>query len=312
MITLSKLFSREYYFRKYIAILKKFSNKQHIEYVQFIHDIKASYYYTFQKRLHLVQPRNFNEKLIWLSLYWQHPLKTLCADKIKFREYVVNTCQLPEDLLVPILGTYQRAEDIDFTSLPEQFVLKCNHGCGYNLIVKDKATLNQKAAMETLNQWVNEDFRAAISELHYKAINPQVIYCEQFLTALGDESIVDYKIHCFNGKPDFVLVCYNRNEAQEAELATFSFDWKQLYYVVDEETIDIVRPDSLDKMVEYARVLSQDFPFVRVDFYDVKGKPLLGELTFTPYGNMITYYKPEIIDLLGKKLTLPKKYKGAY
>lgn len=65
-------------------------------------------------------------------------------------------------------------------------------------------------------------------------------------------------------------------------------------------------------MVEYARVLSQDFPFVRVDFYDVKGKPLLGELTFTPYGNMITYYKPEIIDLLGKKLTLPKKYKGAY
>lgn len=306
-----KLFEKDWYWRKWVVIINWLLPKQITERIILIHKIKSVFNYTFHKKLSIKHPKDFNEKLIWLSLYWQHPLKALCADKFKVRDYVTGTCGLPIDILVPLIQVYHEAADIEFDMLPSQFVLKCNHGCGYNLIVKDKSKFDEQHAIDTLNKWILESYLGAITEFHYTNIMPHLILCEQYLPSLGNASIIDYKIHCFNGQPEFVLVCYNRNEDQEAELATFSFDWEQLYYVVDEREVTIVMPRSLDKMLEYSRILSKIFPFVRVDFYDVEGKPLFGELTFTPYGNMITYYKPEVLDSLGKKLTLPKKYKDA-
>ena len=141
-------------------------------------------------------------------------------------------------------------------------------------------------------------------------ITPHLIICEKYLPALGDSSIVDYKVHCINGNPEFVLVCYDRDENEVAKLATFDKEWNQLYYVINEENVKIEKPKSLDRMYEYSSILSNNFPFVRVDFYDVDGIPYLGEMTFTPYGNMIDYYKDDVQISLGKKLKLPKPYKG--
>lgn len=222
------------------------------------------------------------------------------------REYVTKQCGLSQDLLVPLLGVYKTADEIDFNKLPNRFVLKCNHGCGYNILVRDKSQMDADDVRRQLKVWMDSDYKAGLSEKHYELIKSHLILAEEFLDALSDgESMIDYKIFCINGDPKFIHVCYNRDEKFDAKLAAFTLDWKQF----EGEPVDITKPFSLDKMLEYAKVLSKDFPFVRVDFYDVDGNPLLGELTFTPYGNMITYFSNETLLKYGKMLKLPRKYK---
>lgn len=282
-----------------------------IENKKLLNDIQQLYYNVYGQSPNLDNPQTLNEKLLWLAYYWRHPLKAFCADKYKCREYVTNYCGLPENLLVPLLGVWDNAEKIDFDTLPNQFVLKCNHGCGYNIIVKDKNALDITLAKEKLNRWLSEDYAGNVSEIHYKDIKPHKIICEQYLPAIGDDSsVIDYKLMCFNGIPHFFFVAYNRDEAGEATFCTFSLEWEQLFYINDEKRVNIPKPASLDKMIEYVHVLSKDFPFVRVDFYDVEGKPLLGELTFTPYGNLSTYFTTDVIAKYGEILRLPPKYKS--
>mgnify|MGYP003294027614 CR=1 FL=1 len=307
MFTIKKIFDREWYFRKYISCISKVSRPEKVELRKLEHLIKRQYLYTFGKPLNLKSPKSLNEKLIWLSLFWRDPLKSECADKFKMRAYVTGSIGLSPDLLVPLLGVWTTPEDLDFSALPDSFVLKCNHGCGYNIIVRDKHEINYNDVKRKLSEWLSQSYHGAMTEFHYNLISPRVILCEDYLPSLGSGSVIDYKIHCFNGNPNFVLVCYDRDENEVAKLATFDFEWHQLFYVVDEIPVNIEKPQSLTLMIEYAKKLSSQFPFVRVDFYDVEGKPLLGELTFTPYGNMIDYYKPEILDALGNKLLLPSK-----
>lgn len=309
MFTFNKLIDPEWYFRKYVSLISKFASKKYVDNLLLVHRIKLVYQHTFHKKLHLHHPKNLNEKLLWLSIYWRHPLKSICADKYKVRDYIVNTKRLDEQLLVPLMGVYDNAEVIPFESLPNQFVLKCNHGCGYNIVVADKSKADFEVICKKLQAWMSETYGGALTEFHYRNIMPHRILCEQYLPSLGDKGLIDYKIHCINGRPTFVLVCYDRDEQEVAKLATFSLQWEQLYYCVDEQPLDINIPGSLNQMIDLSCVLASDFPFVRVDFYDINGKPLIGELTFTPYGNMIDYYKQDVLDDLGSHLVLPPKYK---
>lgn len=270
------------------------------------------YYNAYGRYPNLKKPKDLNEKLLWLSYYWRNPLKAECADKYKCREYATSKCGLSEDILVPILGVWNKAEDINFDNLPNSFVLKCNHGCGYNIIVKDKKELNINKTIQKLNGWLSENFAGNISEIHYKDIKPHLIICEKFLPAIGnDSSVIDYKLMCFNGVPCFIFVAYNRDCFGEATFCTFSLDWEQLYYIKNEIKTNIPKPSSLNEMIEYSKILSKNFPFVRVDFYEIEGRPLLGELTFTPYGNILTYFTPEVIIKYGNILKLPPKYHQA-
>ena len=309
MFAFSKLFDPEWYFRKYFIVVKRFLSSKRVSEIQLIHQVKDCYKYTFHKKLHLHHPKSLNEKLLWLSLYWRHPLKAECADKVKVRDYVVHTKKLDEQLLVPLIGIYDNTEEIPFESLPNQFVLKCNHGCGYNIIVDDKSKADFEGICKQLQVWMSETYGGALTEFHYRDIIPHRILCELYLPSLGDKGLIDYKIHCINGRPSFVLVCYDRDEHEVAKLATFSLQWEQLYYCVDEQPLNIDCPSSLCQMIDLSCVLASDFPFVRIDFYDDNGKPLIGELTFTPYGNMIDYYKQDVLDDLGRHLVLPPKYK---
>lgn len=305
MFKVKKLFEKDWYFRKYVSILSCFVHSEKVEEIRLIHNVKLVYNGTFKKRLHLKHPANLNEKLIWLSLYWRHPLKSICADKVKVRDYVASKGLA--HLLTPVIGIYKIPEEIPYESLPERFVLKCNHGCGYNIIVKEKDILNTKIANQTLNAWLSNDYKGGISEIHYRDIAPHLIICEEFLGDEAQEWMIDYKIHCINGEPEYIQVCYDRDVNGIAQRASYSVDWEPLYYYTEAEC-SVPRPSSLQEMINSARLLSKDFPYVRVDFYDVKGKAILSELTFTPFGNMIYGVKDSVMIQLGKKLNLPKKY----
>lgn len=310
MFTINKLADPEWYYRKMIVLLKPFLSENTLSELDLKHRIKRNYEYVFGRKLHLVIPRTLNEKLIWLSYYWRHPLKTECADKLRVRDYVVGRCGLPEDLLVPIIGIYTNPDLIDFSALPDRYVLKCNHGCGYNVIVADKFKDENVALIKSqLAEWLSHPYGGGISELHYYDISPRVIICEQFLPSIRGQWQVDYKVFCFNGKPSFIQICFDRDGEQKAKHATFDFEWNQLYYTKDEKQSDICAPASLKRMADYAEKLSADFPFVRVDFYDIEGRPMLSELTFTPYGNMLDWYKDDVMVKFGKMLKLPHKYR---
>lgn len=262
---------------------------------------KIVYYRKFGKVLNYKKPRNINEKAMWLTRYWQHPLKTFCADKYMVREYV--KVKGLEEILIPLIAVYEQADQINFDALPTQFVLKCNHGSGYN-IVCDKGNINESYVKKTLDRWLHEDFSERLNEIHYKNIDRRII-CEKKIG--GDEAPMEYQLWCLNGSPDSFLAC-RKKLSGEYEAWSYSLDWKRIYERKIEKNKEIPKPKNIDRMVAYAKILSSSFPFVRVDFYEVNGVLYFAELTFSPSANMMDNYKDEFLNRLGRKLVLPEKW----
>ncbi len=261
-----------------------------------------------KKTVDLKNPKTFNEKIQWLKLY-NYPKNKLVikgADKYAVRAYV-KTKGL-EDILVPIYGKWRRAENIDWDKLPDQFVLKCNHGCAYNLICTDKQTFDCMAAKKQLDKWLHEDFGAFNIELHYSKIKPRVITCEQYL----GKCITDYKFFCFNGEPKFIYVSSDLIHDRQARIGFYNLDGSKLPLVRnDYKPLDIDElPPFYNKMKEAATILCEDFPFVRVDFFLANNTYYFAELTFTPSGGMMPF-NPEKYDLeWGKMLDINELITG--
>lgn len=266
---------------------------------------KIRYKNVFGTELNLDDPKTFNEKLMWLKLnkYANDPLVSQCSDKYAVREYV-EKCGLGETLN-ELLGVWDRASEIPWDKLPRRFAIKCNHGCGYNLICQDKSKFDTKKATEQLDAWMREDFWKEYAEVHYKTI-PKKIICEKYLEGKKDALPVDYKIYCFHGEPVFIGNFIERDIVTDEILrGYFDLDWNPspvFRYEMKPELFE--RPKSLEKMLEYAKILSRPFPFVRVDFYEVDGKIYFGELTFTPTGCLATYYTDEAQQKLGELLNV--------
>ena len=264
---------------------------------------KIRYKEVFGKELDLENPKTFNEKLMWLKLnkYANDPLVSQCSDKYAVREYV-ERCGLG-DTLNELLGVWDHASEIEWDKLPERFAIKCNHGCGYNLICQNKAQFNTQRAVEQLDIWMKEDFWKEYAEVHYKTI-PKKIICEKYLEGKGNALPVDFKIYCFNGKPEFIGNFIERDIVTDEILrGYFDLDWNpSSVFRYEMKTELFERPKTLEKMLEYAEILSKPFPFVRVDFYEVDGKIYFGELTFTPTGCLATYYTDEAQVKLGELL----------
>lgn len=268
----------------------------------------ASHYWywgLFKKPLKLNNPVTLNEKLTWLKLhtYREDPLVCQCSDKYRVREYLEQTgCG---ELLNEIYGAWDRVEDIPWEDLPDTFVLKCNHGCAYNILCPNKKELDIEQTKATLRKWMKDDFWRKHAEMQYRNI-PKKILCEAYL---GDgDPLVDYKIYCFHGKASFILVCTER-EAGKPKFYFFDQNWQLCPITRDGQQAQpgftLEKPDRLEQMLEYAQILSQPFPFVRVDFYNVKGQIVFGELTFTPSGALDTARLPETDLLFGSMLQLP-------
>ncbi len=256
------------------------------------------------KKLNLKKPVLFNEKLMYLKLhdFRNNKLVTTCADKLKVRDYVSNMGY--PDILTEIYGVYRNAKEIDFDALPNKFALKCNHGCGYNIICVDKEKLDKEKTIKTLNKWKNTKFGYETCEIHYFPIKPY-IYSEKYIAT--DDGIMpnDYKIYCFNGKAKIILVCSEREK--KLKLSFYDLKWHKLNYETEEFHTDkkIEQPKNLKKMIEYAEKLSKPFKFVRVDFYETKeGQILFGELTFTPARCSAEYYNEKGNIELGEMLEI--------
>lgn len=271
------------------------------------------YWSKFKCPIDLKNPKTLDEKIQWLKFntYYKNSLVTQCADKYAVREYV-EKCGCGE-ILNELYGVYDKVDEIPWDSLPNQFVMKWNFGCGQNLIVFNKTELNIEEAKHKLNEWykLRDTFYLTYSEMQYKGIPPKLI-CEKLIETESGDVPEDYKLYCFNGVPDCVLVCKNRGlKDVSTEYYFFDKDWKLKRYNKrgKEAPADFTlpKPDGLEKLFDYAAKLSKPFPFVRADFYLEKGKVTFGELTFTPCGGFDVNRLPETQMLFGKMVKLDNR-----
>ncbi|RZV01781.1 UNVERIFIED_ORG: teichuronopeptide biosynthesis TupA-like protein [Serratia quinivorans] len=271
---------------------------------------KAKYIYkkAFGKSLNLNHPATWNEKINYLKLndYSNNALITQCADKYAVREYIKEKgC---EEILNELYFACDSVHEIPWDSLPEKFVIKGNHGSGYNLICQDKRSLDIVQASKAIENWMESDYWKVYAELNYKNINKKIIG-EKFIASSSGHGPDDYKIYCFHGVPYCTLLCVGRDTGMP-KYYFFDKDFKFLCYSQDclalsQEEIDaFVKPDGYDELFEYARKLSEPFEFVRVDFYISNGKAIFGELTFTPSAGIDTDMLESTDVLLGKMLNL--------
>lgn len=264
--------------------------------------LKIRYYLEMGKRLDLKNPRTMNEKLQWLKLYNRKPEYTTMVDKILVKEYVANI--IGEEYIVPLLGVWRSPEEIDFESLPNQFVLKTNHSGGNTgvIIVKDKNKIDRSAIVEKLRASLKSDIYTTFREWPYKNVERKV-FAEAYL---GDD-LADYKFYCYNGYADAVMICVDR-QIGDPKFYFFDKQWNLKRYNKrgKEAPADFIlpKPDGVDRMFELASVLSKDLPYARVDFYNVNGKIYFGEITFFPASGFDKNRLPESDLLFGEMIKL--------
>jgi len=257
------------------------------------------------KRLDLKQPEGMNQKLMWLKLnrYGDNPLVARCADKYAVRDYV-RECGL-DSILIELYGVWERAEDIPWEALPDKFVLKCNHGCGYNLFCADKQSFDTRAAAAQLTEWLQRDYWLEWGETQYRTI-PRRIVCERMMGD-GIHLPYDYKIYCFHGKPRYIMVCEER-ERGKPRFYFVDTEWNFCPITHDgleaPEGFTVQKPGTLEQMLAAAEKLSAPFEFVRVDLYEYGEKVLFGELTFTPSACLDMNRLPETEKLFGEMIEL--------
>lgn len=267
--------------------------------------LKIQYKSVFGRRLDLKEPKTFTEKLNWLKLYDRNPEYCKIVDKYEVRKYIAQ--QLGEEYLIPLLGVWDRVEDIDFDKLPEQFVLKCTHDSGSVVLCSGKNCFDYNAAKIKLAAKLKSNLFWHGREWPYKDLKPRII-AEQYMENEDGEDLIDYKFFCFNGKPEFVYVSQGLSNHETARLCYMWLDWTPTpFRRTDFDLFETLppRPKRFDQMLEAAKLLSRDYPFARVDFYEINGQLYFGEITFYP-GAGFTAFEPEEWDYkLGKLLEIP-------
>jgi hypothetical protein len=253
--------------------------------------------------LDLSKPKTYNEKIQWQKVYDQDPMRTQLADKFFARKWVAK--KIGEEYLIPLLGVYDTANDIDFDVLPDSFVLKANHGCGWNLIVKDKSTANFTDIRNRINTWLQTNYSFVYGyEMQYSQITRRVI-AEQYIENSGGD-LYDYKFWCFNGKVHYIMFLADRQT--ELKMAFYDPHWNMVPISYDHPRYEkeVPKPSKLKTMIDLAEKLAEGFPHVRVDFYLLDdGTIKFGEMTFTSASGVCRWNPPSADLMLGKLLHLP-------
>jgi hypothetical protein len=263
--------------------------------------LKHWYFVHTGERLNLDSPRTFNEKIQWLKLHDSTPLKTRLADKYLARDWIKE--KIGEEYLIPLLGVWDKFDDIDFKTLPDRFVLKANHGSGWNVIVRDKSKLNIPEARAKFEYWLKRNFAfAAGLELHYKDIKPKII-AEEYIENLNVHGLYDYRFFCFNGEPKSIWLVLGSGTLNP-QRDVYDLEWNLQPLGTGAPHIDKKpgKPSKLTEMIGLAKKLCGDFIFVRVDFYYTEPKIYMGELTFTPLSGMVPHPYDQVY---GEMLRLP-------
>lgn len=254
-------------------------------------------------------PKTLNEKINWMKFNYDTSEWTRLADKYLVREYVKQ--RVGEDCLVKLYGVWDNPDEIDFDKLPNQFILKTNHGAGTILPVQDKSKLDISKTKAQLKEWLKLRFGYDTMEPHYLKIKPLVI-AEQLLENTCDfsASLADYKVYCFDGKPFCILVCTDRVIGKQSRFSYYDCNWNLMPDVLNEKLrgtdILIPKPKKLEQLLDYAEKLANGHPQVRVDFYITNDKIYFGEMTFTSEGGYDGDITKEFCLEMGEHITLPK------
>lgn len=257
-------------------------------------------------KLNLQAPQTFNEKLNWMKLYDRRPEYTTMADKLLAKEYFQKV--IGPEYVVPIISAWDDPSQINFDSLPERFVLKCNHNSGRGMFIcREKSKIDYEQVRKELLSGLKEDYFLSIREWPYKNIKRKII-AEQYLEDPSSDGgpLIDFKFYCFNGRPEYM---YRTIKSQDSIFENF-YDMNGKPVDIDhgfprrEKEFDMSANFHL--MQNLAAKISRDIPFLRVDFFEVNGKVYAGECTFYDWGGMRPF-NGEWDLILGKKIQIPPK-----
>lgn len=270
--------------------------------------LKLMYKVRLGRKLDLREPKTFNAKLQWLKLYDRNPRYTELVDKIKVKEYIAGI--IGEKYIIPTLKVFNSAKEIDFSELPNEFVLKCNHDSGTIYVCEDKRTLSierMNDIRDYFDKALKRDWYLLGREWPYKNVSRK-IFAESYMSDKKQDELIDYKFMCFDGKVKCSFVCSDRKAKDGLKVTFFDREWNVMpferHYPKSEKEISC--PQNYDLMIRLAEKVSENIPFVRVDFYEIEGEIYFGEMTFYP-GCGFEEFNPEEWDYeLGKWIELGK------
>lgn len=266
--------------------------------------LKIQYRCLCRKPLNLKNPQSFNEKLQWLKIYNRNLEYSKMVDKYEAKKYVASI--IGEKYIIPTLGVWDSVDDIDWDSLPNQFVLKCTHDSGGLVVCRDKSKLDKKAAIKKLKASFKVEFYYSTREWPYKNVKPRVI-AEKYMEDSSGE-LTDYKYFCFDGEPKAIFIASDRlDPTVDTKFDFFDMDFNHLDFRGGHPNAikPVLKPAGFEHMKDLARKLSQGIPHVRVDFYDIDGHVYFGELTFFHWGGMAPFDPEEWNYKFGEWIKLP-------
>lgn len=252
---------------------------------ELVAELQKQYKDRMGEEIDIVHPRTYNQKIQWMKIYDVSAEKTKLSDKYQVRGWIAE--KIGKEYLIPLIEVWEHPSEIDFDALPRSFCLKANHGSGMNYVVKDKTELSVrdiKKIRKMLQGWMEIPYCAYYMEFQYRNISRKIL-AEKYIEQMSG-NLFDYKIHCFNGKPEIIQVIGDRDLEQHTAMeAFFDTDWKrnkQMYNTYDQYEKTPEKPKKLNEMLRIARILSRGFRYVRVDLYNIDGEIKFGEMTFTP------------------------------
>ncbi|MGO4499663.1 ATP-grasp fold amidoligase family protein [Paenibacillus sp. 2RAB27] len=266
--------------------------------------LKLLFQHRMGKKLNLENPTTYNEKLQWLKLYDRKPEYTEMVDKHEVRKYIGET--IGEEYLIPLLGVYNSFDEIDFSTLPDQFVMKCTHDSGGLVICKDKSKLDIEAARNKINISLSRNYYYHGREWPYKNIKPRII-CEKYMVDESGVELKDYKFFCFDGEPKALFIATDRGIDTRFDFFDMEFNHLPFWQHYKNGVKKINKPVGFDDMIRLARILSKLIPHIRVDFYNINGKIYFGELTFYHFSGLEKFYPDKYDEIFGNWIIIPSK-----
>ncbi|MCC7532442.1 MAG: glycosyl transferase [Bacteroidia bacterium] len=256
--------------------LIKIPPELHTNLIFFINSIRLKKRFYYQN---INNPKTFNEKINFLKLNCRNSLYPILADKVAVRNYVSKV--IGDKYLIPVINTFSNVTEINFAELPNAFILKTNHGSGWNTIIKDKKTCDIRKIKKKFSKWLKMDAGILSREWHYSQIKPCII-CEELI----GENPEDYKFHCFNGKVKYIQVDEDRFIQHKRTIFNETWEYIPISYCYNINNKIHNKPSKLNEMIEIAEKLSKEIIYVRIDLYLVKNHIYFGEITLHPEGGV--------------------------
>jgi hypothetical protein len=267
------------------------------------YELKLMWFLKNKQKLNLYNPVTYNEKLNWLKIFYRNDLMVQCADKLQVRNYVINKGL--SIILNEVLWEGVDPSQIPYDYLPTKFVIKISNGSSNNIICTNKSELDTQKINKTVKKWLKQKYLLCYGEWVYNKIDSKIIienYLENDLNQL-----IDYKVFCFDGKAQLIEVDFDRFKNHKRNL--YTTDWQLVDETIafcNDKSRFLTKPKQLDKLIEYAQILSDEFLHARVDFYIVKDNIYFGEITFFHEAGYGKFSSVEFERQLGDYLILPR------